>query len=42
VPFAIAGIGVEPDGVQGFDEMAAKEGGYGLVEAMELVGMMNG
>jgi 2,3-bisphosphoglycerate-independent phosphoglycerate mutase len=42
VPFTIAGSGVEPDGVQSFDEAAAKEGGYGLVEATELVGMMRG
>lgn len=42
VPFAIAGSGVEPDGVERFDESAAKQGGYGLVEARELVGMMNG
>jgi 2,3-bisphosphoglycerate-independent phosphoglycerate mutase len=42
VPFTIAGNGVEPDGVQSFDEAAAKEGGHGLVQATELVGMMKG
>jgi 2,3-bisphosphoglycerate-independent phosphoglycerate mutase len=42
VPFTIAGSGIEPDGVQSFDEAAAKEGSYGLVEARELVGMMKG
>jgi hypothetical protein len=30
VPLVIGGIGIEPDGVQSFDEAAAKEGGYGL------------
>jgi 2,3-bisphosphoglycerate-independent phosphoglycerate mutase len=40
VPFVVAGIGIVPDGVESFDETAAKEGGYGLVEARELVGMM--
>lgn len=42
VPFTIAGSGIEPDGVESFDEAAAKDGGYGLVEARELVGMMKG
>ncbi len=28
MPLVIGGIGVEPDGVQSFDEAAAKEGGY--------------
>ena len=42
VPFTIAGAGVEPDGVESFDEDAAKRGGYGLVEATRLVGMMRG
>jgi 2,3-bisphosphoglycerate-independent phosphoglycerate mutase len=42
VPFTIAGSGIVPDGVQSFDEAAAKEGSYGLVEARELVGMMKG
>jgi 2,3-bisphosphoglycerate-independent phosphoglycerate mutase len=40
VPFTIAGTGIEPDGVERFDEQAAKQGGYGLVEATKLVGMM--
>lgn len=40
VPFTIAGSGVVPDGVQAFDEDAAKQGGYGLVEATTLVGMI--
>jgi 2,3-bisphosphoglycerate-independent phosphoglycerate mutase len=42
VPFTIAGAGVAPDGVQTFDEEAAKQGGYGLVEATKLVGMIVG
>jgi 2,3-bisphosphoglycerate-independent phosphoglycerate mutase len=42
VPFTIAGSGIEPDGVQSFDEAVAKEGGYGLVEAMVLVGIVKG
>jgi 2,3-bisphosphoglycerate-independent phosphoglycerate mutase len=40
VPFTIAGSGIEPDGVELFDEAAGRAGGYGLVEATELVGMM--
>jgi 2,3-bisphosphoglycerate-independent phosphoglycerate mutase len=42
LPFTIAGSGIEPDGVERFDEAAAKAGGYGLVEATDLVGMMRG
>ena len=42
VPFTIAGSGVDPDGVESFDELAAQRGGYGLVSATELVGMMRG
>ena len=40
VPFTIAGTGISPDGVERFDEDAAKRGGYGLVEATKLVGMI--
>jgi len=40
VPFTIAGTGIEQDGVESFDEDAAKRGAYGLVEATKLVGMM--
>jgi 2,3-bisphosphoglycerate-independent phosphoglycerate mutase len=40
VPFTISGKGVSPDGVERFDETAAKQGGYGLVEATKLVGML--
>ncbi len=40
VPFAIMGNGIEPDGVERFDEQSAKRGGYGLVEATGLVRMM--
>ena len=40
VPFAIMGKGIMPDAVERFDEESAKRGGYGLVEATELVGMM--
>lgn len=42
VPFAIMGTGIEADGVERFDEDAAKRGAYGLVEATKLVGMMRG
>ena len=42
VPFAIMGKGIEADEVERFDEDAAKRGGYGLVEATKLVGMMRG
>lgn len=41
VPFTITGKGIVPDGVERFDEDAAKRGAYGLVEATKLVGMMN-
>ncbi|VVB71343.1 2,3-bisphosphoglycerate-independent phosphoglycerate mutase 1 [uncultured archaeon] len=40
VPFTIMGKGIMPDGVERFDEEEAKRGGYGLVEATKLVGMM--
>jgi 2,3-bisphosphoglycerate-independent phosphoglycerate mutase len=40
VPFTIAGSGIEPDGVERFDEAAARAGGYGLVQATELVEMI--
>lgn len=40
VPFAIMGSGIEPDSVERFDEVSAKRGGYGIVEATKLVGMM--
>ncbi|MDD4447563.1 MAG: cofactor-independent phosphoglycerate mutase [Methanothrix sp.] len=40
VPFTIAGTGVSPDGVERFDELAAQQGGYGLVEATKLVGLL--
>lgn len=40
VPFAIMGTGIEHDSVERFDEASAKQGGYGLVEATKLVGMM--
>lgn len=40
VPFTIAGKGIALDCVERFDEDAAKRGGYGLVEATKLVGMM--
>ena len=42
VPFAIMGKGIMPDGVERFDEDAAKQGSYGLVEATKLVEMMRG
>jgi 2,3-bisphosphoglycerate-independent phosphoglycerate mutase len=40
VPFTIAGKGIVPDSVERFDETAAKQGGYGLVEARALVEMI--
>jgi 2,3-bisphosphoglycerate-independent phosphoglycerate mutase len=40
VPFAMMGMGVEPDVVMSFDEEAAKGGGYGVVEGIVLVGML--
>lgn len=40
VPFTIAGTGVQPDGVERFDEAAARQGVYGRVQATKLVGMM--
>ena len=40
VPFTISGRDIEPDGVESFDELAAQRGGYGLVQATELLGMM--
>ena len=38
VPFAIMGSGIKPDGVQSFDEGAAKRGGFGVIDATELMG----
>ena len=32
VPFAMAGRGIEPDGVTRFDEVAVSAGGYGMVQ----------
>lgn len=40
VSFAMAGRGIEPDGVTRFDEAAARAGGYGPVQATELVEMI--
>lgn len=37
VPFAIMGRGIEPDGVKSFDEVAAKRGGYGVLEGTRLI-----
>jgi 2,3-bisphosphoglycerate-independent phosphoglycerate mutase len=42
VPFTIAGSGIQPDGVERFDELAAQRGVYGLVPATELVEMIKG
>ncbi len=36
VPFTVASDGVDTNGMESFDEAAAKEGGYVLVEATEL------
>jgi 2,3-bisphosphoglycerate-independent phosphoglycerate mutase len=40
VPFTITGNGIEADDVVRFDEQSAKQGGYGLVDATELVEIM--
>ncbi|MDM7934392.1 MAG: cofactor-independent phosphoglycerate mutase [Methanothrix sp.] len=42
VPFTIAGSGIKPDSVARFDESEARKGGYGRVEATELIEMMAG
>jgi 2,3-bisphosphoglycerate-independent phosphoglycerate mutase len=42
VPFVLAGTGIEPDGVKRFNEEEAKGGGFGIVEAAELLNMMIG
>jgi 2,3-bisphosphoglycerate-independent phosphoglycerate mutase len=41
VPFTIAGTGIKPDGVERFDEQAAKQGGYGRVEATGLIRLLS-
>jgi len=40
VPFVVAGTGIERDGVETFDEESASTGGYGTVDASELVEMI--
>jgi 2,3-bisphosphoglycerate-independent phosphoglycerate mutase len=40
VPFAMRGKDIEPDGVQAFDEEAAKRGGYGAVDGMEIIELL--
>ena len=40
VPFVIMGKGIEPDDVDRFDEQSAKKGGYGRVDATDLIGML--
>ncbi|MHC1686972.1 MAG: cofactor-independent phosphoglycerate mutase [Methanothrix sp.] len=40
VPFSMMGKGIEPDGASAFNEDEAKRGGFGLVEATKLIGMM--
>ena len=40
VPFAMMGNGVEPDGAKSFDEDEAKKGGYGIVEGIRLVELL--
>jgi len=42
VPFAIVGSGIEADGVKSFDEEAARQGGYGLVEGWKLMEILIG
>jgi 2,3-bisphosphoglycerate-independent phosphoglycerate mutase len=41
VPFTIAGTGIAADEVKSFDEAASQRGGYGLVEATKLIGMLS-
>ena len=40
VPFVIMGRGIEPDGLDRFDEQSAEQGGYGRVDATALVRML--
>ena len=40
VPFVIMGSGIEPDGLDRFDEQSAEQGGYGRVDATALVRML--
>ena len=40
VPFAIMGSGIEPDGVERFDEESAKKGGYGLRKGHEFIELL--
>lgn len=40
VPFVIMGKGIEPDDVDCYDEQSAKKGGYGRVDATDLMGML--
>jgi 2,3-bisphosphoglycerate-independent phosphoglycerate mutase len=40
VPFAMMGLGIEPDGARGFDEDEAKMGGYGEIEGNQLIGLL--
>ena len=37
VPFAMLGEGFEPNCAKSFDEEAAKQGGYGIVDAIDLI-----
>ena len=37
IPFAVYAPGIEPDSVQTFDEDAAKEGAYGLLEGRQFI-----
>jgi 2,3-bisphosphoglycerate-independent phosphoglycerate mutase len=37
VPFAIMGDGIKPDGAKPFDEEAAKDGGFGLIEGQRMI-----
>lgn len=40
VPFAMMGKGILPDGVERFDEEAAKSGGHGVVDGKKLLGLL--
>ncbi|MEN6624774.1 MAG: cofactor-independent phosphoglycerate mutase [Candidatus Sumerlaeia bacterium] len=37
VPFAIMGVGIEPDAVERYDEDACKKGGYGVLEGDQFI-----
>lgn len=40
VPFAMMGKGIEPNGVERFDEESAKSGGFGIIDGKKLLGLL--